>query len=744
MSTNTQQNVQVQNVTPSSITDLLMNNIVLSKMTNVLDKNFKLSFENIIKIFILMSINELKDSTNSLLKYLLSKIKLFPSLAFSLATSSIQILKSYNKEKLNNILFNDVIDKSYKDTVLIDIELNFIECLYNYILKNNNTKFKKSLRYVKIKNIKENIFEENIDNIIINFDSDITIRIINGIRFDIEQSTNSFSDFWISNSPKSYSDLLSANLKKALDMLYNRLIREFGTFDKIIDTIRIDESYLSEFPIAKQMCEKYGFNLKRTIVELSLVTVCVYIYNNNDDILKNLFEFLKKYDKNKDNIIVNKIIYDVGPEYVFHNNYIRGRSLMCSDTIFYNLIRKFIVEFGDDYIKAYSEIGNTVDVRLQKKEITLVIESPNVFNTQKIIGDFIKNVTSLNKKKTTDNIDIYSISIKKTISKNSIDNPEYQDWYENMQIMRGGIDKKEKDTNDTKDNKDTKDNNDNFDFQQMSFMGQFMHQMPQMMQIPPKKLITESVTKEIVSTKLNSKEKKIDTMYFRENDKNKLLTSLFQFKEKKELLQSLGFQNKLNILLYGEPGTGKSSTIEAIATYLQKDIYYVDLKEAQINKDFQLIFDYVNKNVKSGGIIVMEDIDAMTNIVLKRTENKEIKQISKISENDLSLDYLLNILQGTLTVDDSIIIVTTNHIDHLDPAFYRDGRFDVKMKLQLCDHYQIREIYKRILGRNISEDILLKIPEDKYSPATIIYHVKDFIFNNDTTDDEIMLKFFNN
>ena len=88
-------------------------------------------------------------------------------------------------------------------------------------------------------------------------------------------------------------------------------------------------------------------------------------------------------------------------------------------------------------------------------------------------------------------------------------------------------------------------------------------------------------------------------MYFREADKKKLMTCLYQFKEKKELLHSLGFQNKLNILLYGEPGTGKSTTIEAVATYFQRDIYYVDLKEAQSNKDFQMIFDHVNKSVKS-------------------------------------------------------------------------------------------------------------------------------------------------
>ena len=140
----------------------------------------------------------------------------------------------------------------------------------------------------------------------------------------------------------------------------------------------------------------------------------------------------------------------------------------------------------------------------------------------------------------------------------------------------------------------------------------------------------------------------------------------------------------------------------------------------------------------------MEDIDAMTKIILKRQDMKEISvsELSNISDNDLSLEYILNVLQGILTVDDSMFIVTTNHIDHLDPAFYRDGRFDVKIELKLCDHYQIAAIYEKILSRKLPESILKKIPEDKYSPATIIYHVKNYIFNPDITDEEIMKKFF--
>ena len=61
------------------------------------------------------------------------------------------------------------------------------------------------------------------------------------------------------------------------------------------------------------------------------------------------------------------------------------------------------------------------------------------------------------------------------------------------------------------------------------------------------------------------------------------MNSLSQYKYKGQILKDMGLQNKLNLLLYGIPGTGKSTTIQAVATFLQKDIYYVDLQKATCN-----------------------------------------------------------------------------------------------------------------------------------------------------------------
>jgi len=122
--------------------------------------------------------------------------------------------------------------------------------------------------------------------------------------------------------------------------------------------------------------------------------------------------------------------------------------------------------------------------------------------------------------------------------------------------------------------------------------------------------------------------------YLRENEKHFLNCTLEQFKENKELMKEFGFDNKLNILLYGEPGTGKTTTIMAIASYLQKDIYYVNLKEVKTNKDIHMVFEHVNKNVTSGGIIVLEDVDCMSDVVLKRSTSPDEEE-KELSVNDI-------------------------------------------------------------------------------------------------------------
>ena len=262
---------------------------------------------------------------------------------------------------------------------------------------------------------------------------------------------------------------------------------------------------------------------------------------------------------------------------------------------------------------------------------------------------------------------------------------------------------------------------------------------------PKNKTIIETVIEEqkeefifdiVVGFKLlNNTYKDFTTLYLKEYDQLVLTTTLNNFRNKQNIYRELGLPYKFGALLYGSPGTGKSSSIIAIASYLQKHIYYLDMNNITTNEELKNVFNKVNKEIADNGIIVMEDIDVMTNIVHKRST-------VNVGDSKLTLECFLNLLQGTLTHDGSIFIATTNNIEILDDAFIRDGRFDIKIELGNCDHFQMNLIYQKFFKRSIPESLIGKIEEYKITPATFISKLIPYILTD--IDDEIIIKNISN
>ena len=240
------------------------------------------------------------------------------------------------------------------------------------------------------------------------------------------------------------------------------------------------------------------------------------------------------------------------------------------------------------------------------------------------------------------------------------------------------------------------------------------------------------IIKEIQCEYISSTRKDFSTLYLKQKDEILLKGLLDRFKNREDLFERLGIPYKLGILLHGVPGGGKSSTITAIATELQAPIYYMDLKNVKTNEDLKKLWKYVNQADTKNGIIVLEDIDAMTDIIFKRTE------IVHGNEGDLTYDCILNLMQGSLTEYGSVFIVTTNHLEKIDPAFYRAGRFDLCMELTECDHYQIDKIYKSFFEKKLKPEILELIPEGTIIPSKIIHSLYPYVLNY--SDEEIIFE----
>ncbi|PKB98889.1 P-loop containing nucleoside triphosphate hydrolase protein, partial [Rhizophagus irregularis] len=164
-----------------------------------------------------------------------------------------------------------------------------------------------------------------------------------------------------------------------------------------------------------------------------------------------------------------------------------------------------------------------------------------------------------------------------------------------------------------------------------------------------------------------------------------LKRELDTFVNDKDFYDRIGIPYRRGILLYGKPGTGKTSLINAISSHLSRDTYYLNLKTISDDNELSAAFSSVPANQ----IIVLEDVDTQSKVLHKRTK----KSSSFFSTIESLLSTFLGCLDGNILAEGNIIIMTTNHVEHLDPACIRPGRMDVHLDLGYCTHYQIRKMY---------------------------------------------------
>jgi chaperone BCS1 len=235
--------------------------------------------------------------------------------------------------------------------------------------------------------------------------------------------------------------------------------------------------------------------------------------------------------------------------------------------------------------------------------------------------------------------------------------------------------------------------------------------------------------------------KTFDNLFF--DGKDELLKRLDSF-VKRDKYNVLGLPETLGLLFYGEPGTGKTSCIKAIAKYLDKHLIIVPMNQIKTRKRLEELFFTTKYGFPSDKrIYVFEEIDCngWENIVKDRRlikdsepDHKEniVEQLSstivietdkdkKDKDNDdkLTLGAILEVIDGLVECPGRVIIMTTNHKDHLDPALLRPGRIDMEIQFKRLRHSHIAEIFKKWYGYSINYEDLRKIPDYKYTQAEI-------------------------
>lgn len=220
--------------------------------------------------------------------------------------------------------------------------------------------------------------------------------------------------------------------------------------------------------------------------------------------------------------------------------------------------------------------------------------------------------------------------------------------------------------------------------------------------------------------------KTFDNIFF--EGKDSLIKRIDYFDNNKSEYKRLGIPYTLGFLFYGEPGCGKTSSIKAIANYTGRHIIDVSLNRIKTCSELKQIFAneyiddlYIPINKR---IMIIEDIDCMSNIVSDRNENMQDIDISTVSTkadkykehpDKLTLAYILNLLDGILEQPGRMIIISSNYPDKLDKALIRPGRIDMKIQFTKTSS----EITNQIVSYYFKSNIYTCFPDNIWTPADV-------------------------
>jgi len=158
-----------------------------------------------------------------------------------------------------------------------------------------------------------------------------------------------------------------------------------------------------------------------------------------------------------------------------------------------------------------------------------------------------------------------------------------------------------------------------------------------------------------------------------------------------DLFKSVGITPPKGILLYGQPGCGKTLLAKAIAN--DTNSTFIRLVGSEMVRKFigegaklvKQVFTLARE--KSPTILFIDEIDAVASKRLEETTGGD-------REVNRTLMQLLSEIDGFDELDNVRIIGATNRMDILDPAILRPGRFDRIIEISSPDHKARHEIFK--------------------------------------------------
>ncbi|KAF8217472.1 P-loop containing nucleoside triphosphate hydrolase protein [Mycena galopus ATCC 62051] len=233
------------------------------------------------------------------------------------------------------------------------------------------------------------------------------------------------------------------------------------------------------------------------------------------------------------------------------------------------------------------------------------------------------------------------------------------------------------------------------------------------------------------------------TLVLPDGIKETLLADMKEFLDNEQWYAFAGVPHRRGYLLFGDPGTGKSTTVHALAGELGMEIYFISLASGVNDYSLGELFH----STPPHSILLIEDIDCAfptrgdsDEYQSQADDDGRMPEILMKRRSEVTLAGLLNILDSVASQEGRILIATTNHIDQLDPALIRPGRIDMKIRYKLATNEQLENVFHRFYPGNddvanpfglksggltpleiseLAQKFAAAIPQSKYSIAQL-------------------------
>jgi mitochondrial chaperone BCS1 len=187
-------------------------------------------------------------------------------------------------------------------------------------------------------------------------------------------------------------------------------------------------------------------------------------------------------------------------------------------------------------------------------------------------------------------------------------------------------------------------------------------------------------------------------------EKEQLLEDVARFRNSEQRYWCLGVPYHRGYLFYGPPGTGKTSLVSALGAHFGMSIYMINLTDF----NDRTLMKAVNQ-VPAHSVLLFEDIDSMKTSQSRVDTQGGVQTGPNVKDNaavqnSVTLSGLLNVLDGFHAPTGVLFVMTTNHVERLDPALLRPGRIDYRLYLGKAGSGQKIELFCRFFP---------EVPEDE-------------------------------